>query len=139
MTTQLPWNFEPCENEGPICDPKGTPWAHAVRGRKLQRPVVTGYGHTPKAADADARTKASQNDAREVLGERGEVVIQLRLSTCWIDDKCMMTVYDMETNTALVQGHLVLSDIYPPPDKSRMSGLGSVCPSWNSSWQSIGT
>ena len=74
MTTNYPWVFEECENEGPVLDPLKQPWKHAVRGRKPQRPVVTGYGHTPNAADADARTKASQNDAREVLGERGEVV-----------------------------------------------------------------
>lgn len=54
-------------------DPAGLPWQHAVRGRRPLRPVVTGYGHTAPAADADARTKASQADAREVLGERGEV------------------------------------------------------------------
>ena len=74
MNDQHPWNFEPCENEGPICDPAGLPWAHAVRGRKPQRPAVMGYGHTPNAADADARTKATQYDAREMLGERGELV-----------------------------------------------------------------
>ena len=73
MTTQYPWAFEPCSPED-VCDPTGTPWAHAVRGRKPQRPVVMGYGNTPNAADADARTKASQQDAREVLGARGEVV-----------------------------------------------------------------
>ena len=74
MNTQLPWVFEECENEGPIRDLAGLPWAHAVRGRKPARPVVMGYGHTPNAADADARTKATQYDAREMLGERGEVI-----------------------------------------------------------------
>lgn len=74
MTPQLPWVFEPCENEGPVNDPAGQPWQHAVRGRRPLRPVVTGYGHSEGAADADARTKASQADAREVLDERGELV-----------------------------------------------------------------
>ena len=69
---ELPWIFEECSPED-VCDPTGQPWAHAVRGRKPQRPVVMGYGHTPNAADADARTKATQYDAREMLGERGEV------------------------------------------------------------------
>jgi len=74
MTPQLPWVFEPCENEGPICDPSGLPWQHAVRGRKPQRPMVMGYGHHPDDAERDATHKAHQQDAREVLGERGEVV-----------------------------------------------------------------
>ena len=74
MTTQLPWAFEPCSPED-ATDPAGTPWAHAVRGRKPQRPTIMGYGHTPSAADADARTKATQHDAREVLGQRGEVTV----------------------------------------------------------------
>lgn len=70
----LPWNFEPCENEGPIRDPKGTPWQHAVRGRKPAGRLVMGYGHTEPAAHQDARDKAHQYDARETLGERGEVM-----------------------------------------------------------------
>ena len=70
----LDWLFEPCSPED-VCDPAGLPWAHAVRGRKPARPVITGYGHTPGAADADARTKATQYDAREMLGERGEVTV----------------------------------------------------------------
>lgn len=73
MTT-LPWIFEECENEGPICDPVGQPWKHAVRGRKPARPAVVGYGHTPSTADEDARRKATQQDAHEILGQRGEVV-----------------------------------------------------------------
>ena len=72
MNEQHPWVFEPCSPED-VCDPAGLPWAHAVRGRKPARPVVIGYGHTPNAADADARNKATQYDAREMLGERGEV------------------------------------------------------------------
>lgn len=67
------WLFEPCSPED-ARDPKGTPWAHAVRGRKPQRPTVLGYGHSEIDADTDARRKAQQQDAREVLGERGEVV-----------------------------------------------------------------
>jgi hypothetical protein len=74
VTPSLPWVFEPCENEGPICDPAGQPWQHAVRGRKPAGRLVTGYGHTAPAADHDARQKAQQYDAREVLGERGEVI-----------------------------------------------------------------
>ncbi len=132
------WLFEPCSPED-ARDTHGAPWTHAVKGTKPKAAAVFGYGHTERDAGEDARNKAQVQDAREVLGERGEVVTQLRLSTCWIDDKCMMTVYDMETNTALIQGHLVLSDIYPWPSKPRMSGLGSVCPSWYSPWQSIGT
>lgn len=80
MTQPLPWIFEPCENEGPVCDDKGTPWAHAVRGRKPQRAVVVGYGHTEKVADTDARQKAQQSDAREVLGQRGEVVTAIEIT-----------------------------------------------------------
>ncbi len=76
MTTEYPWMFEPTDTEGK-CDPAGQPWAHAVRGRKPQRPVVFGYGHTPSAAEFDARSKASQQDARDVLGERGEVITPL--------------------------------------------------------------
>ncbi len=74
MNTQLPWIFEECENEGPICDPSGLPWQHAVRGRKPQRPVVMGYGHTERAAEDDARQNAQVQDAREMLGERGETI-----------------------------------------------------------------
>jgi hypothetical protein len=70
--TPLPWIFEPCSPED-VTDPAGQPWQHAVRGRKPAGRVVTGYGHTPPAADADARTKATQYAAREVIGERGEV------------------------------------------------------------------
>ncbi len=84
MTTQYPWNFEPCSPEDE-CDPTGKPWAHAVRGRKPARPVVMGYGPTPTAADADARTKATQQDAREVLGQRGEVVVTLNAPTALTD------------------------------------------------------
>ncbi len=67
------WLFEECSPEN-VCDPQGTPWQHAVRGRKPAGLLVTGYGHTPNAADADARTKASQFDAREMLGERSETI-----------------------------------------------------------------
>ena len=74
MTSQLPWQFEPCENEGPICDPVGQPWQHAVRGRKTAGRLVIGYGHTPTAADYSARQKAAQHDAHEMLGERGEII-----------------------------------------------------------------
>lgn len=67
------WIFEPCSPED-ARDPQGTPWTHAVRGQKPQRPMVTGYGHTLGAADVDARQKASQQDARTGIGQRGEVV-----------------------------------------------------------------
>lgn len=67
-----PWLFEPTDPEG-ICDPAGLPWAHAVRGRKPQRPTVMGYGHCPDDAERDATHKAHQQDAREMIGERGEV------------------------------------------------------------------
>lgn len=73
MTTRLPWNFEPCENEGER-DDKGTLYPHAVRGRREEGRMVTGYGHTAPAADTDARRAAQQFDAHEVLGERGEVI-----------------------------------------------------------------
>jgi hypothetical protein len=74
MTTPPPpWVFEPCSPED-ATDPAGQPWQHAVRGRKPAGRLVTGYGHTPPAADADAREKAQQYDAREVLGQRGEIV-----------------------------------------------------------------
>ena len=130
MSEQYPWRFEPCENEGPIRDTKGTPWAHAVRGRKPQRPAITGYGHTPNAADADARTKASQQDAREVLGARCEVVTQLKITIRTIDiHKTMLTVYDALTDEAIIQGQLVATDFYAPPINPRMSGLGSA--SWD--------
>ncbi len=78
MSEQLPWRFEPCSPED-VCDPTNTPWAHAVRGRKPARPAVVGYGHSISDADFDARAKASQQDAREVLGERGEVVMAIEL------------------------------------------------------------
>ena len=71
MITGYPWAFEPCSTED-VCDHAGIPWAHAVRGRKPQRPSVIGYGHTERDAGEDARSKAHQQDAREVLGERGE-------------------------------------------------------------------
>ena len=76
--TQLPWLFEPCSPED-VCDPAGRPWQHAVRGRKPQRPAVIGYGHHPDDAERDATHKAHQQDAREVLGERGEVVTAIEL------------------------------------------------------------
>ena len=74
MTTNYPWVFEECENEGPICDHTGQPWRHAVRGRKPAGRLVIGYGHTLPAADQDAREKATRYDAREVTGERGESI-----------------------------------------------------------------
>ncbi len=78
MTPQYPWQFEPCDPEGK-CDLSGIPWQHAVRGRKPQRPPVMGYGHHPDDAERDATHKAHQQDAREVLGERGEVVTAIKL------------------------------------------------------------
>ena len=85
MIPQFPWQFEPCSPEG-ASDSTGQPWAHAVRGRKPQRPAVMGYGHTESAADFAAREKASQQDAREVLGDRGEVVTAKlggEILQCW--------------------------------------------------------
>ena len=72
MTTNYPWNFEPCSTEGAL-DPHNIPWQHACRGRKPQRPVVMGYGNTPQAAEDHAVREAHQQDAREVLGARREV------------------------------------------------------------------
>lgn len=72
MSTPLPWIFEECSPEDE-CDSKGVPWQHAVRGRKPARPMVMGYGHSLDAADTEARKKAQQQDARELIGERGEV------------------------------------------------------------------
>ncbi len=115
MTTELPWRFEECSPED-VCDPTNTPWTHAVRGRKPARPAVVGYGHTMPDADFDARAKASQQDAREVLGERGEIVTQLRITIRTIDiHKTMLTVYDDSTGEALIQGQLVAADFYAPP------------------------
>ena len=71
--TVYKWLFEPGGPED-ACDTYGQPWAHAVRGRKPQRPVVYGYGHHPDDAERDAVHKAHQQDAREVLGERGETI-----------------------------------------------------------------
>lgn len=91
--TQFPWIFEPCENEGPIRDTKGVPWAHAVRGRKAARPSVIGYGHNPDDAERDAVHKAHQQDAREVLGQRGEVVTSMEC-TEETDIRLEMTILD---------------------------------------------
>lgn len=85
MTTPLPWIFEECENEGPVKDSKGVPWQHAVRGRKPARPMVMGYGHSLDAADTDARKKAQQQDARELVGERGEVKTAVDIAPREID------------------------------------------------------
>ena len=76
MTPTLPWIFEPCSPED-TTDPAGQPWQHAVRGRKPAGRLVTGYGHNLSDADHDARTKATQYDARELLGERGEVKVPI--------------------------------------------------------------
>lgn len=132
------WRFEPCENEGPICDPQGSPWAHAVRGRKPARPMVMGYGHTPATADEDARRKAQEQDAREVLGQRGEVVTTLRISIRSLDAyRTMITVYDNATGEAIIQGPLVACDFYSPPP--RMLPFGSILASYDMARQSIGT
>ncbi len=80
MTTQLPWLFEPVDPEG-ARDHTGKPWQHAVRGRKPQRPSVIGYGHHPDDAEQHAIREAHQQDAREVLGQRGEVVTSIELMT----------------------------------------------------------
>ncbi len=76
MPTEYPWIFEPTSPED-VCDPTGQPWEHACRGRKPQRPAVIGYGHTSGAAEDEARNNAQIQDAREVLGERGEVITPL--------------------------------------------------------------
>ena len=76
MTTEYPWIFEPASPEN-VCDPAGQPWEHACRGHKPRRPVVMGYGNTPSAAEDEARNNAQIQDAREVLGERGEVITLL--------------------------------------------------------------
>ena len=83
MTTPLPWNYEPCSPEG-ATDPQGNEWPHAVRGRKPAGRVVYGYGYTPPAAQQDAEQKARQYDAREVLGERGEIVNPLQACGTYI-------------------------------------------------------
>ena len=79
MNEQYPWRFEECENEVPVCDPAGQPWRHAVRGRKPAGRLVMGYGHHPDDAERDATHKAHQQDAREVLGERGEVKLNWQI------------------------------------------------------------
>ena len=80
MIPQFPWQFEACSPEG-ACDLSGTPWRHAVRGCKPDRPAVMGYGHHPDDAERDATHKAHQQDAREVLGERGEVLTSIDMLT----------------------------------------------------------
>jgi len=67
-----PWMFEPCSPEG-ATDPLEREWPHAVKGAKPGGRSVVGYGYTePQAYDA-ARDAAERYDAREVMGERGEV------------------------------------------------------------------
>ncbi len=138
MNEQYPWRFEPTDPEDAL-DPVGLPWAHAVRGRKPQRPAVMGYGDTPEYAENDAVRKAHQQDAREVLGERGEVITQLKMVTRVVNGQYMTTAYDAETDTALVQGQLIAADFYAPPMPSRMSGLGSAWNSTDFSMMPIGT
>ena len=70
---RLEWNFEPCDPEG-AQDARGRYYPHAVRGRREGGRLVHGYGHTPPEADHDARDKAQQFDAHEMLGERGEAI-----------------------------------------------------------------
>ena len=90
MTQPLPWIFEPCSPEG-ATDPAGNPWPHAVRGRKPAGRLIHGYGYTEPTAYRDAEQKAQQYDAREMIGQRGEVVaptITVTSSwgtTVWID------------------------------------------------------
>ena len=71
--TQPTWVFEPCDPDSEL-SPAGYVWPHAVRGRKPAGRLVMGYGYTPPQAQSDAEQKAREYDAREVLGERGEVV-----------------------------------------------------------------
>jgi hypothetical protein len=56
------WIYEPCDSEGRR-DDAGLPYEHAVTGTRpgiggLAR--IKGYGHTPKAAGAHARERATQ-------------------------------------------------------------------------------
>ena len=135
--TSLPWVFEPCSPED-ATDYQGTPWPHAVRGRKPAGHVVIGYGLTEEYAGEDARNKAQVYDANEMLGQRGETVTQLRLSACTVDTLTMITVYDVTTGDAIAQGQLVSSDFYIPPMRPRF-GFGSVWTSSDFSMMSIGT
>lgn len=125
------WLFEPTSPEG-ASSGEG-PWEHAVKGIRPQRPSVFGYGHTEIAADTDARRKAQQQDAREVLGERGEVVTALRISIRRLDiHTTMLTVYDDTTGGAIIQGQLVATDFYAPP-------MPFVLSSGSASWNTIDT
>ena len=128
MTTHYPWVFEPCSTED-VCDLAGQPWAHAVRGRKPQRPAVVGYGHHPDDAERDATHKAHQQDAREVLGERGEVVTVQSSILPFVMCK-------LGTNYAVI-GNEIQWIGNPLPLK--ISGLGSVWASSDFSMMPMGT
>lgn len=126
--TQLPWVFEPCDPED-ACDPVGQPWPHAVRGRKPAWPMVMGYGHSEIAADTDARRKAQQQDAREVLGERGEAIIASR-------DILPSVMRMLGTNYAIIDNEIQWIGNPKPP---LMLSLGSVWPSSGFDMMPIGT
>ena len=126
MTQTLPWMFEPCDPEG-ARDQTGTPWAHAVRGRRPAHAAVVGYGHTEPAADVDARQKASQADAREVLGQRGEVTQLRMVSRLGSDGLTMITVYDAVTHTPLAHGRLAEMNISTAPISRAFGSCWSPC------------
>ncbi len=69
----LPWVYEPCDPED-AADIHGIPWGHAVRGARPGGRRVMGYGHTEPQAQYDATRKATEFDARETIGQRGEIV-----------------------------------------------------------------
>lgn len=112
MTTQLPWVFEPCDPED-ARDTYGQPWPHAVRGRKPKRPVVMGYGHHPDDAERDAIHKAHQQDAREVLGQRGESMIPAGGDAARIASDADREAMRCEINEYFTQPHewVVVDDI----------------------------
>jgi hypothetical protein len=67
-----PWRFEPCDPEGERT-PLGDVWPHAVRGVKPGGRRVMGYGYSEGAAQESAEEAARYADARETIGERGEI------------------------------------------------------------------
>lgn len=64
------WAYEPCDPEGQLAD-NGVPYPHAARGvrpaARGRQARVTGYGSSESGALREAKRKALEYDAREVL------------------------------------------------------------------------
>ncbi len=64
------WVYEPCDPESQL-DDRNMPYPHAARGvrpaARGQQARVTGYGHSEDGALREAKRKALEYDAREVL------------------------------------------------------------------------